>query len=210
MLKSLEYWRDFMARLGLPEMPIAKVELHRPASLPSRAEMLKVARRLLRYAYYEKMPELASAGMPVESVALRGRGRFPDNIAVCCKNPPEYGGALEFANMFIVRRYPFKAMLENFSDSQLGDHLRESGAAPGQGFVLPPEMFVPSPPGVVFLPALKGLSGAGGNATTDKMTEIGSTLGLAEEAAEAAAKAEADAAAIAAAKAAAAASKGRK
>ena len=46
------------------------------------------------------------------------------------------------------------------------------------GFLLPTELYVPNPEGLIFLPALKGFAGAGGNTTADKMSEIGSTMFL--------------------------------
>ena len=46
------------------------------------------------------------------------------------------------------------------------------------GFIYPTELYIPNPEGIVFLPALKGFAGAGGNTSADKMSEIGSTMFL--------------------------------
>lgn len=192
MLKSLEYWRDQIAKIGLPEMPIERVLLADASARWAWGEPRAVAQKLLRFAYYEKIPDLAQAGFPIEVVASLGRGEFPENLSVAFKTPAAYGGRLDLANMFLIARYPFREMLDKFYDMQVLEYNHELyGDAPG-ALALPPEMFVAAPKGIVFLPALRGFTSAGGNATTDRMTEIGSTLGLA-------AQADAEAAAIAAA-----------
>jgi len=197
MLRSLEYWRDTIRRLGLPEMPIAKATLPgAPSASPVRSELLAVASRCMRFTYFNSMEEMAKAGLPYEMVASMGRGQFPENLSLCFKIPPEYGGEVAFSNMFLIQKYPYLEMINAFLDEQMLEYNRDAAHTHDTGFALPPELFYPNPEGIVFLPALKGLASPGGNATTDKMTQIGSTMGLA---AEAAAKDAAEAAAIQAA-----------
>ena len=177
MVKSLEYWRDRIGRLGLPEMPIAKAELrHSPRPFPTRAELLSVASRCLRFSYFNNMEDMAKAGLPYEMVAEMGRGKFPENLSLCFKIPPEYGGGIEFSNMFLVQKYPFLGIVDEFLDEQIQEHNKGPPLTPNTGFSMPPELFHPNPEGIIFLPALKGLTAPGGNAATDKMTQIGAAM----------------------------------
>jgi hypothetical protein len=180
MLYSEEYWRDTISKLGLPEMPLVRVQyrtIDRQAAAQFMDAFPKVAKKVVQFAYYNHMKELVDAGFEQETIMEMGRGSIPENIDVYPKVPAEYGSALEFSNMFLVRRHPFKGILDEFLGQQVLAFAKEHPLyGKDAGFTLPTEMFAPNPKGIVFLPALKGFVGPGGNSSTDRMTEAGGTV----------------------------------
>lgn len=180
MLYSEEYWRDTISRLGLPEMPLARAE-YRTRDMGEVARFsdgfARVAKKAVQFAYYNHMKELVDAGFEHDIVMAMGHAIIPENIDVYPKRTAEYGGALDFSNMFIVKRHPFKEILDEFMDRQVMAFAKEHPLYDREnGFTLPTEIFVPDPKGIVFLPALKGFVGPGGNSATDRMTEAGGTV----------------------------------
>jgi len=182
MLFSEEYYHDLIAKLGLPEMPITKVKYQGKnvlGAMDFRKNFFKVSKKLLQYVAYNNITQLMDANFSMETLQELHRGLFPENISVYLKKPLEYGGELEFSNMFLIRTRPFKQILDAFIEEQILSFNKEHpGYDKKNGFLLPTELYVPNPEGVIFLPALKGFAGAGGNTTADKMSEIGSTMFL--------------------------------
>lgn len=182
MIFSEEYYRDLIAKLGLPEMPIVKVTRKNPVAIDNiklRADFISMVQRFVQFVAYNNLEQIAMAEMSMDDIYQMREGVVPENISVYIKVPVEYGGKLEFSNMFLIRTRPFRAVLDKFIDEQvLIFNKGRNISNVDDGFEMPPELFVPYPNGIVFIPALKGFAGAGGNATTDKMSEIGSTMFL--------------------------------
>ena len=182
MIFSEEYYRDLIAKLGLPEMPIVKVTKDVSVTVDAiklRMDFMVMARRFVQFVAYNNLEQIASAEMSMENIYQMRDGIVPENISVYIKVPVEYGGKLEFSNMFLIKTRPFRGILDKFIDEQVltfnkGREIRNMDA----GIEMPSELFVPYPNGIVFVPALKGMAGAGGNATTDQMSQIGSTMFL--------------------------------
>ncbi len=182
MLFSEEYYRDLIAKLGLPEMPILKVTYQGKNVLDARSfrsDFFKISKKLMQYVSFNNISQLIEANFPIETVEELHEGLIPENITIYLKKPIEYGGKIEFSNMFLVRTRPFKRILDTFIDEQILSFNKEHpGYDKKNGFLLPTELYVPNPDGIIFLPALKGFAGAGGNTAADKMSEIGSTMFL--------------------------------
>lgn len=182
MLFSEDYYRDLIAKLGLPEMPITKVKYQGKNFLNPklfREDFLKISKKLMKFVAYNNITQLIDAGFPIDTIDELHKGFIPENITVYIKKPLEYGGKLEFSNMFLIRTRPFKNILDTFIDNQILSFNKEHPAYDMKnGFIYPTELYIPNPEGIVFLPALKGFAGAGGNTSADKMSEIGSTMFL--------------------------------
>jgi hypothetical protein len=182
MLFTEDYYRDLISRLGLPEMPIRKVQFSgksRDAAIAFRAKFAPISKKALQFAYYNNIKELVEAGFERDAIMDLAHGDIPENLDIYLKTPAEYGGTLDFSNMFLIKKYPFKAILDKFMDEQVLAFARErGGASRDTGFVMPSELFAPNPKGMVFIPTLKGITSPGGNSSTDRMTEIGSTMFL--------------------------------
>lgn len=180
MLFSENYYRDRISKLGIPEMPIKRVVFN-PDNL-SKCEKLyndffKISKKLMQFVYYNNFDDLIGANFSNESIMQMYDGVVPENIDIYLKVPFEYGGTLDFSNMFLVKKRPFKELIDNFIDEQvLSFNKEQKNFNMKNGYQYPTELYVCNPKGIVFLPALKGFAGAGGNTSADIMTEIGSTM----------------------------------
>jgi hypothetical protein len=165
MIKGEEYWRARIAELGLPEMPLKASSRAKKYDLAgSRRELFSIADKFLRYVFYADFETLAAAGFPFEAAMQIKSGALPQNIDIMLKTPVEYGGEIAISNMFIIKKYPFRDIIAGFLAEQAAE---DSGT-----------LFTPNPNGRVFLPALRGFAGAGGNTTDDRMTAAGAAMSI--------------------------------
>ncbi len=175
MIFSEEYYRDLIAKLGLPEMPIKKVYYNKTTQLEIknfRDDLLKISKKLIQFVSYNCISELVAANFSIDNLAELHKGIAPENVDIFLKTPLEYGGTLEFANMFLVKTRPFKDILNRFIDEQILLVNKDNT----NDFIYPTELYVPNPEGIIFKPALSGFAGGGGNTSADKMSEIGGTM----------------------------------
>ena len=180
MLFSENYYRDLISKLGLPEMPIKKVSFAKRDMIDVHhlyKNFAKISKKLMQFVYYNNLEDLINANFPHETIMKMRDGIVPENIDIYLKTPFEYGGTIDFSNMFLINKRPFKDLIDNFIDQQVITFNKENANFSNKkGYQPPSELYVPNPPGIVFLPALKGFAGAGGNSSADIMTEIGSTM----------------------------------
>ncbi|MGN0929880.1 MAG: hypothetical protein ACI4N3_04530 [Alphaproteobacteria bacterium] len=180
MLFSENYYRDRISKLGIPEMPIKKVVFN-PDNLfkceKLYSDFFKISKKLMQFIYYNNLEDLVGANFSNESIMKMYEGIVPENIDIYLKVPFEYGGTLDFSNMFLVKKRPFKELIDNFIDEQvLSFNKEQQNFNSKNGYQYPTELYICNPKGIVFLPALKGFAGVGGNTSADIMTEIGSTM----------------------------------
>ena len=179
MLLDENYYRDLISKLGLPEMPIIKVEKQ---DIPQTTlqkfynDFNYITKKLLQFVFYNNIQDLISADFSNDAIMKMKNGILPENIDICLKKPFEYGGELDFSNLFLIKKRPFKTIIDQFIDEQVLNFNREKISSFSNGYELPNVLFVPFPKGIVFLPALKGFVGPGGNTSADIMTEIGSSM----------------------------------
>jgi len=170
MGRGFDYWRERIGKLGLPEMPIREAKRARGYDLTrSRNQLYFMAPKLLQFLFHTSFKTLAEAGLPFESALQMKLGEMPLNIDVMMKTPVEFGGTVEFPNLLVIRKYPFRDILAEFFSEQ-----RAGGEE---------NLWVPDCDGNVFLSALRDFAGGGGNATDDRVTEAG--MNVAGEAAAA-------------------------
>ncbi len=180
MLFTENYYRDLIAKLGIPEMPIKKVLFKKDylSNCPKLYnDFFKISKKLMQFVYYNNIEDLIGANFSHESIMKMRDGILPENIDIYLKVPFEYGGTIEFSNMFLIKKRPFKDLIDSFIDEQVLTFNRSNGNFNREsGYQYPTELYIPNPKGIIFLPALKGFAGAGGNTSADIMTEIGSTM----------------------------------
>lgn len=179
MLFTEDYYRDLISRLGLPEMPLRKVSLQQISFdnlRKSYFDFFKISKKLLMFVYYNNIQDLIKAEFSMDAIYDMRDGKIPENIDISLKIPFEYGGTLDFSNLFLIKKRPFKTILHQFFDTQILSFNHEMSSSFSNSLLMPPELFVPYPKGIIFLPALKGIVSPGGNTSADIMTEIGSSM----------------------------------
>ena len=122
MLFSEEYYHDLIAKLGLPEMPILKVKYQGKPSVNLknfRLDFFKISKQLMKYVSFNNITQLIDAGFTFDIIEELHDGIIPENLTIYLKKPLEYGGKLEFSNMFLIKTRPFKNILDTFLENQI-------------------------------------------------------------------------------------------
>ena len=170
-----EHYKNLISKLGLSEMPIKKVELATvPIPKNYDKDFFKVSIQFIKYIANNNITDLMNANISFDEIDIMEKGTIPKNFTVLLKIPIEYGGKLEFANMFLIKIFPIKEILNTFLRTQIINYNKTNNG----DLKYPTTLYVPNPKGLIFTPQESSFAGFGGNTTTDKMTEIGSTMFL--------------------------------
>ncbi len=170
-----EHYKNLISKLGLPEMPIKKVQL---SSIPLHKnydkDFFKISTQFIKYIAHNNIGELMNANISFNEIDLMEKGIISKNFTTYLKTPIEYGGSLEFSNIFLTKTFPIKNILNSFLRTQIANYNTENKNI----LKYPTTIYIPNPTGLIFTPSQSSFTGFGGNTTTDKMTEIGSTMFL--------------------------------
>jgi hypothetical protein len=90
---------------------------------------------------------------------MRG-DKLPENVTIHLRVPLQYGGKIENDNMFLCPTYPFAVNIDIFMIEQFGN----------------PTLFIPDPKKRVYIPTRLTGGGEGGNATTDRLSQLSAQL----------------------------------
>lgn len=178
MIFGKEYYRDLIAKAGLPEMPITKVNLNTNLQINKQSfytNLIKLSKKFVQFIAFNNITDLFKLNQSFENIELMKNKIIPENLSIYIRIPPNYDGKLEFTNLFLIPTYPFKQILDNFITEQIIIYNKQTR---NKTINYPTELYIPNPTDMVFIPALKGFTSPGGNTSTDKMSEIGSTMFL--------------------------------
>ncbi|MBN1783454.1 MAG: hypothetical protein JW812_00625 [Alphaproteobacteria bacterium] len=177
---SEAFWKDEIARMGLPEMPLQKVS--RVSESPTRcvaSSYVKLLKSFLKEVGFSHkgMESLWRISLTREGIVKVREQGLPENLDVIFKVPLAYGGKAEIDNMLLIQTHPFSNMIFDFIRKQCKMHHEQSvKEAPLYGYILPPFLFVPAIEESVFVPASLGWASPAGNGSTDRMTEAGASM----------------------------------
>ena len=90
---------------------------------------------------------------------LMGR-KVPDNLSFRFRTPLVWGGKLEIDNMFMCFTFPQSQNLDRFIIEQYGNET----------------IWLPNPEKKIYLPIHSTISGNGGNATADRLSQFAATM----------------------------------
>lgn len=147
-------------RLGdllMEDMPVMEITARNTPSPSDWFAKYKKLRREFLKSLTDSIEELSFLNLSQEAFMGLIMGRsLPENLSLRLRTPMQYGGKLEIENMFMCRTFPHSHNLDRFIIEQSGS----------------PTIWVPNPAKKIYIPAYL-LSGAeGGNATTDRLTQM--------------------------------------
>ncbi len=97
-----------------------------------------------------------------EFMGLISGRTIPKNMSVRFRIPLTWGGKLEPENLFMCRTFPYSYNLDRFI-------IEQSGAS---------HIWLPNPAKKIYIPANIGGGGDGGNATSDRLSQIAAQLAV--------------------------------
>ena len=163
-----DHWEKLFNDMYFPGMDLMAVS-YMPRDIVDRFEQRKSLNRsirdFVRFLSYHHTNDLRSAGVTEEGLFYMKRGQQPENFTVHLKYPLDYGGSVSFDNMVFLQTRPFHDLIHLYINKQvLGP----------EGRLTPSTLYVPVPPGKVYIPV--GLfTGSGGKNKQDRSVLSGFT-----------------------------------
>lgn len=181
MIFSEAFWRDEIARIGLPEMPLRKAEkTHSHPFLCEQKSYQKLTKEFLQKLGYDHkgMEMLWQISLTRQAIIQVREGHLPENLDIIFKIPLAYGGQIIPENLLLIQSHPFSSLLFQFFRKQCRMfHEQTSKDPPLHGYSLPSHLFVCDIKEPVFIPAFLGWASPNGNAATDRVTQSSINFG---------------------------------
>lgn len=145
-----------LAILGLDDMPVMEYTKQNCNLEPDWFKKYSSLRREFLSSLSDSLEELAFMNLPQdEFIGLITGQSLPDNLSIRLKVPLLWGGKLEINNMFLCSTFPHSYNLDRFLIDQ-NDATR---------------VYLPNPEKKIYLTTHTGGGGAGGNATSDRLSQ---------------------------------------
>ncbi|MBO7066727.1 MAG: hypothetical protein J6W40_03840 [Alphaproteobacteria bacterium] len=150
-----------IADLGMDDLPLVQM---RPVTKPVAPDWFKKYHNLVHQfvmSLTDSVQELAFMNLPQDDFMdlIMGR-RMPENLSVRFRVPLVWGGKLEIDNLFLCMTFPHAHNMDRFIIEQSGNDI----------------IWMPNPAKKVYLPAHMMNGGDGGNATSDRLSQLASQI----------------------------------
>ena len=150
-----------IADLGMDDLPLVQI---RPVPHTVSPDGFKKYRDLVRefaMSLTHSIQELAFMNLAQDDFMdlIMGR-RMPENLSVRFRVPLVWGGKLEMDNLFLCMTFPHAHNMDRFIIEQSGNDL----------------IWMPNPAKKIYLPAHMMNGGEGGNATSDRLSQLAAQI----------------------------------
>ncbi|MHA1550065.1 MAG: hypothetical protein ACTSXV_01265, partial [Alphaproteobacteria bacterium] len=122
---SEAFWKNEIARMGLPEMPLQAVTKQKENPIYCEPKKYKELQKsfLKKVGFnHEEMQNLWRISLTREGIVQVREGKLPENLNIIFKVPLDYGGKEEIENMLLIQTHPFTDILFRFLRSQCRKH----------------------------------------------------------------------------------------
>ena len=145
-----------LATLGMDDMPVMQFTPQRCVLENNWFQKYSALRREFLLSLTDSFEEIAFMNLGQDEFMNLVTGHaMPDNTSLRFRIPLIWGGRLELDNMFMCLTFPHSHNLDRFI-------IEQSDAK---------TVFLPNPAKKIYLPAHLGGGGAGGNATSDRLSQ---------------------------------------
>lgn len=150
-----------IAELGMDDLPLVQI---RPIPHSVSPDWFKKYHELTHEfatSLTDSVQELAFMNLPQDDFMdlIMGR-RMPENLSIRFRVPLIWGGTLDIDNMFLCMTFPHAHNMDRFIIEQSGNDV----------------IWIPNPTKKVYLPAHMMNGGDGGNATSDRLSQLAAQI----------------------------------
>jgi hypothetical protein len=150
-----------LADLFMDDMPVKEVFATFVPVTPDWFAKYKNLRREFMRSLSDSIEELSFLSLSREEfMALMMGHSLPENLSLRFRIPLQLGGKLEVDNMFACRTFPHSYNMDRFI-------IEQTGAA---------TLWLPNPVRKIYVPAHTTGGGDGGNATTDRLSQMAAQI----------------------------------
>lgn len=150
-----------IADLGMDDLPLAQMRPTPHAVTPDWFKKYHDLVHEFALSLTDSVQELAFMNLPQDDFMdlIMGR-RMPENLSVRFRIPLFWGGKLEIENMFMCMTFPHAHNMDRFIIEQSDNDV----------------IWIPNPTKKIYLPAHMMNGGDGGNATTDRLSQMAAQI----------------------------------
>ncbi len=161
MQLSKETAEKRLAALKMEDMPIINITPIKSSLPPDWFKRYKFLCKEFIKTLDDSVEELAFLNLSQEEFLglLTGRS-IPENLSIRFRIPLIWGGKLEINNLFLCSTFPYSHNLDLFIIEQAGNET----------------IWLPSPKKKIYVPTHTGSGGDGGNATSDRLSQMAAQL----------------------------------
>ena len=150
-----------ISELGMDDLPLVQI---RPTPHTIAPDWFKQYHELVHQfamSLTDSVSELAFMNLPSDDFMdlVMGR-RMPENLSIRLRVPLVWGGRVEIDNMFLCMTFPHAHNMDRFIIEQSGNDV----------------IWMPNPAKKVYLPSHMMNGGDGGNATTDRLSQMAAQI----------------------------------
>jgi hypothetical protein len=150
-----------LADFSMDDMPVMEYSVRDAKLAPDWFSIYKQLRRDFMRSLTDSIEDLAFLNLSQdEFMSLVMGRRMPDNLSIRFRIPLTLGGALNLENMFLCRTFPHSHNMDRFIIEQAGNDT----------------IWLPNPTRRVYVPAHTAAGGDGGNATSDRLSQLAAQL----------------------------------
>ena len=147
--------------MKMPDMPLVPIKPQMHTVSPDWFTQYKKLCHEFMRSLSDCVQELALMNLGREEFMdlLMGRA-VPNNLSFRFRTPLVWGGKMEIDNMFMCATFPQSQNLDRFIIEQSGNET----------------IWLPNPKKKIYLPIHSTISGTGGNATADRLSQFAATM----------------------------------
>ncbi len=150
-----------LSMLGMDDMPVMAYEPKKCSLDPDWFKKYSILRRKFLESLTDSFEEIAFMNLPQEDFINLVMGKsLPDNLSIRFRIPLIWGGDLDISNIFLCLTFPHAHNLDRFI-------IEQSDAT---------TVFLPNPEKKIYVTSHTGGGGDGGNATSDRLSQIASNF----------------------------------
>lgn len=150
-----------IAELGMDDMPLLQYQPTPTALAPDWFKQYRELTHRFMESLMDSSAELSFMSLTEDEFMNLIMGRaMPTNTSLRFRIPLTWGGKLEIENMFLCQTFPFSHKLDCFILEQSGNK----------------NIWLPNPKHKIYIPAHTATGGAGGNATSDRLSQMSAIM----------------------------------
>lgn len=150
-----------IADMGMDDMPLILVHPEHVSLGPDWFAQYKNEIRKFLLSLNDSVQDLAFMNLTQDGfMGLLTGNAIPDNTSIRFRIPPMFGGAINMENMFMCATFPFAHNMDRFIIMQCGNDA----------------IWLPNPAKKIYIPTHLTTGGDGGNATSDRLSQLAAQL----------------------------------
>lgn len=159
--RDANYWSAEFHKIAFPGMDLMECVFFRTVGIDfgEKQKLLhQITPEFMKFLADNYAEDLETADVPESGLYLMQKGKVPPHFTIHLKYPLEYGGVVDFQHLCLMQDIPYHHRIHQFIARQF--------ISPDKSLIKPRRLYIPTPPGRVYMPYLPSGSSGGGKAVS--------------------------------------------